>query len=128
MLPKNTIFLLINNPQSAIQYTKELLEIVSILMHMRQFFLIWCFYKSYAVSSLVITAIIGFINPNIKYALIAKAFLTVFLWYLVNESIDKRKLVFYRNFGINSLSLFTIAYLIDCIFTVGFLLIFKCFT
>lgn len=97
-------------------------------MAMRQLILIWYFYKTYVVSSLAITALIGFINPSIGPALIIKAFLTIFLWYLVNESPAKRKLIFYRNFGIKSFKLFSLVYLLDCLITVGFLLLFKCYT
>lgn len=95
---------------------------------MRQFLLIWFFYRPYAVWSLVITAVIGVFNPSIAPALITKLFLVVLLWYLVNETHAKRKLVFYKNFGISSLKLFGMLYLIDALVTISYLLLFINFT
>ena len=96
-------------------------------MFMRQFFFIWAFYKPFAVTSFIITALIGFINPNIGVTLIIKAFLVVFLWYLVNETRAKRKLIFYKNFGFNSFKLFSSLFLIDSIISITYLLVFKNF-
>ena len=96
-------------------------------MVMRQFIFIWAFYKPYAIWSLAITALIGFFNPDITPALITKAFLTVFLWYLVNETRARRKLVFYKNFGISSFKLFAVLFLIDSFITTAYLLVFKNF-
>lgn len=95
---------------------------------MKQLLLIWYFYQPYAIYSLAITTFIGFINLSIGIALLIKAFLIVLLWYFVKETPKKRKLVFYQNFGINSFKLFSIIYLIDCIVTICFLSLFKCFS
>jgi len=96
-------------------------------MVMRQFLFIWAFYKPYAVTSFVITVLIGFINPNIGAILITKAFLVVFLWYLVNETRAKRKLIFYKSFGFTSIKLFSALFLIDSFITTAYLLVFKNF-
>ncbi|MCB0471059.1 MAG: hypothetical protein KDC51_11325, partial [Flavobacteriaceae bacterium] len=89
---------------------------------------IWSFYKPYALSSLVITIVMGFINPSIGPILVIKAFLTVFLWYVVNATRIKRKLIFYNNFGISSIKLFAMLFLIDSFITIVYLLVFKNFT
>ena len=95
---------------------------------MRQFILIWFFYRSFAVSSLTITAIAGFINPSIGMILIVKAFLTVFLWYLVNETHYKRKLIGYNSLGVSTFKLFIMMYILDSLITSFYLLLFKNFT
>jgi len=97
-------------------------------MVMRQFLVIWSFYKPYALSSLAITIVMGFINPSIGPILVIKAFLTVFLWYVVNATRIKRKLIFYNNFGISSIKLFAMLFLIDSFITIVYLLVFKNFT
>jgi len=96
-------------------------------MVMRQFLVIWSFYKTVALWSMSITIILGFFNVNIGLVLITKAFLAVFLWYLVNETSAKRKLDFYRNFGVSALKLFSCALAIDWLISTSYLLLFNNF-
>ncbi|ARV09067.1 hypothetical protein BTO05_05235 [Winogradskyella sp. PC-19] len=95
---------------------------------MHRLLAILAFYKPFVVWSLVITAVIGFLNSHLAPALIIKLFLTVFAWYYVHETSQRRKLTFYKNLGISPLKLFSIIFMIDCILTIVFLTIFKEFT
>ncbi|WP_296384887.1 hypothetical protein [Winogradskyella sp.] len=95
---------------------------------MQRLLAILAFYKPFVVSSFIVTAIIGFFNPHLAPAIVTKLFLTVFAWYYVSETPNKRKLTFYKNIGISPLKLFSSMFIVDCILTVGFLIVFKEFT
>ncbi len=89
---------------------------------------ILAFYKPFVVWSFIVTAIIGFLNPHFASAIVTKLFLTVFAWYYVSETPNKRKLTFYKNLGISPLKLFSSIFIVDCILTICFLIVFKEFT
>ena len=95
---------------------------------MRQFIFIWAFYKPYAVWSFGISVLLGFFNMTIPNILITKIFMTVFLWFFINETYSKRKLKFYINSGISTLKLFSALFLIDSLIGIPYLVIFKNFT
>ncbi len=95
---------------------------------MQRLLAILAFYKPFVVWSFIVTAIIGFFNPHVAPAIVTKLFLTVFAWYYVSETPNKRKLTFYKNIGISPLKLFSSMFIVDCILTIGFLLVFKEFT
>jgi len=57
--------------------------------------------------------------------LIIKLFLVVLLWYFINETHAKQKLIFYKNLGISSLKLFGYLFIIDLFLSIPFLLILK---
>ena len=95
---------------------------------MHRFLAILAFYKTFLVWSFVINSIIAFLNPQIAPALITKLFLTVFAWYYVHETNEKRRLTFYKNLGITPIRLFSIVFIIDSIITIIFLTIFREFT
>ena len=95
---------------------------------MYRFLAILSFYKPFVVWSLIATAIVAFFNAHIAPAIATKLFLTVFVWYYVSETPNKRKLTFYKNLGISPLQLFSIMFIVDCILTIIFLTVFKEFT
>lgn len=95
---------------------------------MHRLLAILAFYKTFVVWSFVVTAIIGFFNPQLAPAIVTKLFLTIFAWYYVSETPNKRKLTFYKNLGISPLKLFCSIFIIDCILTIIFLTVFKEFT
>lgn len=95
---------------------------------MYRFLAILKFYKPFIVWSFIANAFIGFFNPHLAPAIATKLFLTVFAWYYVNETPNKRKLTFYKNLGISPLQLFSIIFIIDCVLTIIFLTLFKEFT
>lgn len=95
---------------------------------MQRFLAILAFYKPFVVWSSIITAFIGFFNPHLVPAIVTKLFLTVFAWYYVRETPNKRKLTFYKNLGISPIRLFSSMFIVDCILTIGFLIVFKEFT
>ena len=92
---------------------------------MHRLLAILAFYKPFVVWSFIVTAIIAFFNPHLAPAIVTKLFLTVFAWYYVSETPNKRKLTFYKNLGISSFKLFSIIFIVDCILTVIFLTVFK---
>ncbi len=73
---------------------------------MYRFLAILSFYRPFVVWSFTANAIIAFFNPYVVPALFTKLFLTVFVWYYVKETPNKRKLTFYRNLGISSFKSF----------------------
>ncbi len=95
---------------------------------MQRFLTILAFYKPFVVWSFLVNVTLGFFNPHFAPAIVTKLFLTVFVWYLVNETHAKRKLTFYKNLGISTLMLFSTLFLVDIILTIGFLTVFKEFT
>lgn len=95
---------------------------------MYRFLAILSFYKPFVVWSFIATAFVAFFNPHIAPAIVTKLFLTVFVWYYVSETPNKRKLTFYKNLGISPLKLFSIMFIVDCILTIIFLTVFQEFT
>ncbi|WP_115816301.1 hypothetical protein [Winogradskyella eximia] len=95
---------------------------------MYRFLAILSFYKPFVVWSLLVTVVVAFFNAQIAPAIATKLFLTVFAWYYVSETPNKRKLTFYKNIGISPLKLFSIMFIVDCFLTVIYLTIFKEFT
>ena len=81
------------------------------------------FYKPFYLWSFAINIAITVVNPHIFPAIITKLFLTIFLWYFINETSNKRKLIFYKNLGISSFKLFFSLYVIDVLITLAFLLL-----
>ena len=69
--------------------------------------------------------LLSFFKHDIITILIVKLFLVVFLWYLLNETHAKRKLVLYKNLGISTLKLFSYLFIIDLVTSIPFLLILK---
>ena len=103
-------------------------RIETLQLYMHRILAILAFYKPFLVWSFVINSIIAFLNPQIAPALVTKLFLTVFAWYYVHETNEKRKLTFYKNLGITPITLFSIVFIVDSILTIIFLSIFKEFT
>ena len=95
---------------------------------MYRFLAILSFYKPFVVWSFIATAFVAFFNPHKAPAIVTKLFLTVFVWYYVSETPNKRKLTFYKNLGISPLKLFSIMFIVDCILTIIFLTVFQEFT
>jgi len=95
---------------------------------MYRFLAILNFYKSFVVWSFIVNAIITFFNPYLAPALFTKLFLTVFAWYYVNETPNKRKLTFYKNIGISPFKLFFVMFIVDCILTIIYITLLKEFT
>ncbi len=90
---------------------------------LQRFEAIFTFYKPLFFSSFVVNIIIVIINPSIAAAVVTKLFLVSLLWYLMNETSSKKKLVFYKNLGISNLKLFSSLFIIDIFITIAFLLI-----
>lgn len=95
---------------------------------MHRFLAILAFYKPFIVWSFIANVIVAFISPQLIPALATKLFLTVFAWYYTHETVQRRKLVFYKNLGISPIQLFAVIFFVDCVITILFLTIFKEFT
>ena len=92
---------------------------------MQQLLTILAFYKPFVVWSLIVNIAITIVNPFIMPAIITKFLLTIFVWYLFKETNARRKLMFCKNLGISPLVLFSSLFILDILFTVGFLVIIK---
>ena len=93
--------------------------------HMQRFLAILAFYRPYVLGSIIVNVAITIVNPFILPAVITKLLLTIFVWYLVNETRARRKLIFYNNLGISSVKLFSVLFLIDIFITISFIEIIK---
>ena len=95
---------------------------------MHRLLAILAFYKPFVTWSFTTNIIVAFLSAQIIPGIITKLFLTVFAWYYVHETNQRRKLTFYKNLGISPLKLFSILFILDIIFTVIFIIIFREFT
>jgi len=94
---------------------------------MKHLLIFFHFYKTYIPWSFIITLLLGFVDSYYIPAVISKLFLTVFAWYVTNETSSKRKLTFYKNLGISTQLLFVSMFVLDSLFTVFILFLFKLF-
>ncbi len=85
------------------------------------------FYKTFIAWSVIISLLLGFLNPQYVPAVLTKLFLTIFAWYITNETSSKRQLTFYKNLGISPQSLFILMFVLDSVFTVFIIYLFKTF-
>ncbi len=92
---------------------------------MQQLLSIFTFYRPYVIWSFVVNIVIAMVNPFVIPAIITKLLLTILVWFLINETNAKRKLMFYKNLGISTLKLFSIVFLIDITITIIFLIVVK---
>ena len=92
---------------------------------MQQLLSILAFYRSFVVWSFLVNIAITIVNPLIIPAILTKLLLTIFVWYLLNETNAKRILIFYKNLGISTLKLLSVLFFIDCIITISFLIVIK---
>ena len=92
---------------------------------MQKLLTILAFYKPIVIWSFLVNIAITIINPFIVPAIITKLMLTIFVWYFVNETNTRRKLIFYNNLGISSIILFSVMFFIDIFITIGYLILIK---
>jgi len=92
---------------------------------MQQLLSILIFYRPFVIWSFIVNIAIAIINPFIIPAIITKLLLTIFVWYLVNETNANRKLIFYNNLGISTIKLFSVLFLVDIFITIIFLIVIK---
>jgi len=90
---------------------------------MQKLLTILAFYKPFVIWSFLVNIALTIVNPFIVPAIITKLMLTVFVWYLMNETNAKRKLIFYNNLGISSIKLFSVLFFIDIFITIGYLIL-----
>ena len=83
---------------------------------MRQLSSIFIFYRPFILWSFGINILFSFISYSLIPILLVKLLLTTFLWYFLNETNAKRKLVLYKNLGISTFKLFSLIYIIDLFF------------
>ena len=92
---------------------------------MQQFISILAFYRPFILWSFIINIIIVIMNPYIMPAVVTKLLLTIFVWFMVNETKAKRKLIIYKRLGISTIKLFSILFLVDISITLSFLMVIK---
>lgn len=91
----------------------------------QQFFSIFVFYKPLIIWSIALNMVLSFLKYEMLPILILKFLLVVFLWYCLNETPAKRKLLYYKNSGISTLKMFSYLFIIDLIISIPFLLILR---
>ncbi|MBN4084925.1 hypothetical protein JYT89_01140 [Flavobacteriaceae bacterium AH-315-B10] len=92
---------------------------------MRQLLSILAFYKPFVIWSFVINIAITFVYPFVFIAILTKLLLTVFVWYIANETNVKHKLMLYRALGVSTFKLFSVLFLVDTIITITFMIVIK---
>jgi hypothetical protein len=92
---------------------------------MRQLLSILEFYRPFAIWSFVVNIVIAFVYPFVFTAILTKLLLTVFVWYMANETNVKRKLMFYKTLGVSTFKLFSVLFLVDVIITITFIIVIK---
>ena len=92
---------------------------------MQQLLSVFIFYRPFVLWSLGINVFLSIIGYSFVPIFLVKLLLTFFLWYFLNETSAKRKLVFYKNLGISTFKLFLFLYVIDLFFSIPFLLVLK---
>ena len=92
---------------------------------MQHLFPIFIFYRPFILWSFGINIILAFLKYDIVPILIAKLVLIVFLWYIINETHAKQKLIFYNNMGVSTFKLFFVLFIIDLLLSLPFILILK---
>lgn len=90
---------------------------------MQKLLTILAFYKPFVIWSFLVNIAITIVNPYIVPAVVTKLMLTIFVWYFVNETNTKRKLIFYNNLGISSIKLFSVMFFIDIFITISYLIL-----
>jgi hypothetical protein len=61
------------------------------------------------------------VDSDYTPALITKFFLTIFAWYFMTETANKRQFTFYKNLSIPPIKLFAFVLFLDCLMTIAFL-------
>ncbi len=90
---------------------------------MQKLLTILAFYKPFVIWSFFVNIALTIVNPFIVSAIITKLMLTIFVWYFVNETSARRKLIFYNNLGISSIKLFSVMFFIDIFISIGYLIL-----
>ncbi|MCK5401436.1 MAG: hypothetical protein KAJ28_07345 [Flavobacteriaceae bacterium] len=92
---------------------------------MQQLLSILAFYRPFVIWSFVVNIAIAIVYPFIVYAILTKLLLTIFVWYMINETNAKRKLIFYKNLGVSTFKLFSVLFLVDIVITITFIIVIK---
>jgi hypothetical protein len=92
---------------------------------MKHLLIFFHFYKTYIAWSFIITILLGFVDSHYISAVLTKLFLTIFAWYITNETSNKHKLTFYKNLGISIRTLFISMFVVDSVLTILIIFLFK---
>ena len=92
---------------------------------MQQLLSILAFYRPYVIWSFVVNIAIAIVYPFVFTAILTKLLLTIFVWYMENETSAKRKLMFYKNIGVSTFKLFSVLFLVDMVITITFIIVIK---
>lgn len=92
---------------------------------MKHLLIFFHFYKTYIAWSFIITILLGFVDSHYIPAVLTKLFLTVFAWYITNETSNKHRLTFYKNLGISTYALFFSMFVVDSVLTILIIFLFK---
>lgn len=95
---------------------------------MRQLLSIVAFYRQFLFWSLAINLLMGFLGFFMLSAVVSKLFLTVFVWYFMNQTKAKGNFIFYKHQGLSEFKLFAFTFLVDSLITISFLMVFNEFS
>lgn len=95
---------------------------------LRQIRSIFFYYKPLLVWSFVVNFLVAVNDYNIYHAILIKLFLIGLLWFILKERQIRKRLRFYKIVGVSNFRLFGTIFLIDCMVTIPFFLLLKCFT
>jgi predicted neutral ceramidase superfamily lipid hydrolase len=105
---------------------KNILKYFTLFLNtMQQLSALLIFYRPYTLWSFGINMLLSILGYNLFLIFFVKLILVAFLWYLMNETHAKRKLIFYKNLGISTFKLFSYVFVIDFILSLPFLIILK---
>ena len=95
---------------------------------MNKLYTMLLFYKPFLWWSFGINVALGVVKSHLILAAIVKLFLLIFIWFYVHETHHKRRLMFFKNLGWSTKSLFSTVFIVDVVLTLSFLVLFKEFT
>lgn len=92
---------------------------------MQQLASILMFYRPYIIWSLIVNMLFAFIKFEVGLIITSKLILVLLLWYILNETRAKRKLILYKKLGVSTIKLFSLLFIMDLVISIPFLLILK---
>lgn len=70
----------------------------------------------------------SFVKLEVIMIIVSKLLLVILLWHILNVTRAKRILTLYKGWGVSTIKLFSLLFLMDLILSIPFLLVLKEFT
>jgi hypothetical protein len=88
---------------------------------MQKLLLILRFYRPFMVWSFIATGVTLFFNSHIIPVILTKLVLLVFLWFFINETSHRQKLILFKNLRLSPRRLYITIFLFDSVLTIMFM-------